>query len=339
MGTTTEWGLRYPDDGQSNDLHTDFMNLAEDVDAALATVDGGGGGDGASAYEVAVANGFVGTEAEWLESLVGADGAQGPQGDPGPQGIQGPQGPQGIQGPQGDTGPQGPQGIQGPQGEPGVDGIDGGAGSIGPKGDKGDTGDTGPQGPQGPTGATGPAGADGAQGPQGIQGPQGETGPQGPPGLDGGAGSVGPQGPQGIQGPQGDPGPAGADGADGGFVSRTVTSITTASLGNGATENTTITLKPGYRVLNIETDRAARVRLYDSTASRTADASRAVGTDPTGVHGVIVDLVTTDIELSWWLSPVVDGYTVDATDTVPVAVTNLGTTGTVTVDVTWVRSE
>lgn len=122
-------------------------------------------------------------------------------------------------------------------------------------------------------------------------------------------------------------------------MSRTVTSITTASLGNGATENTTITLKPGYRVLNIETDRAARVRLYDSTASRTADASRAVGTDPTGVHGVIVDLVTTDIELSWWLSPVVDGYTVDATDTVPVAVTNLGTTGTVTVDVTWVRSE
>ena len=32
------------------------------------------GADGASAYEVAVSNGFVGTEAEWLTSLVGADG-------------------------------------------------------------------------------------------------------------------------------------------------------------------------------------------------------------------------------------------------------------------------
>lgn len=35
--------------------------------------DGQPGADGASAYEIAVANGFVGTEAEWLESLRGAD--------------------------------------------------------------------------------------------------------------------------------------------------------------------------------------------------------------------------------------------------------------------------
>lgn len=70
----------------------------------------GGGGvgpagpAGLSAYEVALANGFVGTEEEWLASLVG------PQG---PQGLQGPQGPQG---PQGETGPQGPQGETGPDG-------------------------------------------------------------------------------------------------------------------------------------------------------------------------------------------------------------------------------
>ncbi len=38
---------------------------------------GPAGADGLSAYEVAVANGFVGTEEEWLESLVGADGADG----------------------------------------------------------------------------------------------------------------------------------------------------------------------------------------------------------------------------------------------------------------------
>jgi len=38
------------------------------------------GVDGASAYEVAVSNGFVGTEAQWLASLVG------PQGEPGPAG-------------------------------------------------------------------------------------------------------------------------------------------------------------------------------------------------------------------------------------------------------------
>ncbi len=41
------------------------------------------GDPGDSAYEVAVANGFTGTEAEWLASLVGPEGPQGPKGDPG----------------------------------------------------------------------------------------------------------------------------------------------------------------------------------------------------------------------------------------------------------------
>lgn len=35
---------------------------------------GDNGADGASAYDVAVANGFQGTEQEWLDSLKGADG-------------------------------------------------------------------------------------------------------------------------------------------------------------------------------------------------------------------------------------------------------------------------
>lgn len=65
---------------------------------------GADGADGDSAYAVALANGFVGTEAQWLASLVG------PQG---PQGIQGAVGPQG---PQGDPGPAGPPGDPGPAG-------------------------------------------------------------------------------------------------------------------------------------------------------------------------------------------------------------------------------
>lgn len=56
------------------------------------------GDDGLSAYQIAVANGFTGTESEWLASLVGEQGPQGPQGI---QGIQGPQGIQGEQGPPG----------------------------------------------------------------------------------------------------------------------------------------------------------------------------------------------------------------------------------------------
>ena len=62
---------------------------------------GGTGEDGKSAYEIAVENGFVGTEEEWLESLIGPPG------------------------------PQGPQGIQGIQGEPGLPGADGADGADG----------------------------------------------------------------------------------------------------------------------------------------------------------------------------------------------------------------
>ena len=36
--------------------------------------DGDNGSDGKSAYEIAVQNGFIGTEAEWLESLKGEEG-------------------------------------------------------------------------------------------------------------------------------------------------------------------------------------------------------------------------------------------------------------------------
>ena len=41
---------------------------------------------GASAYEIAVENGFEGTEEEWLASLVGPQGPQGEPGEPGEEG-------------------------------------------------------------------------------------------------------------------------------------------------------------------------------------------------------------------------------------------------------------
>ena len=65
---------------------------------------------GASAYDIAIANGFVGTQAEWLASL---DGAQGPQGPAGPTGPQGPQGPAGAPGATGLPGTNGTNGTDG----------------------------------------------------------------------------------------------------------------------------------------------------------------------------------------------------------------------------------
>lgn len=66
----------------------------DDLDTRVTTLESAGV-EGASAYEVAVADGFVGDEAAWLASLVGADGDDGAQG---PQGIQGPAGADGADG-------------------------------------------------------------------------------------------------------------------------------------------------------------------------------------------------------------------------------------------------
>jgi len=88
--------------------------------------DGTDGVDGASAYQVAVNNGFVGTESAWLLSLKGAKG---------------------------DTGNAGAAGAKGDTGN---------TGAKGDKGDKGDTGDTGPTGPAGSGDMNGPASSNGS---------------------------------------------------------------------------------------------------------------------------------------------------------------------------------
>ncbi len=74
------------------------------------------GKDGKSAYEIAVEHGFVGTEAEWLESLKGADGKDG---------VNGKDGCDGRNGVDGLPGKNGKDGADGLPGRDGIDGTDG----------------------------------------------------------------------------------------------------------------------------------------------------------------------------------------------------------------------
>lgn len=158
-----------------------YTKQQADAKFALKGEGGGTGGEnGASAYEIAVANGFVGTEQEWLASL---KGEKGDKGDTGLQGIQGVQGEQGIQGEKGDKGDTGLTGAAGEKGENGISAYDvavinGFTGTQaewlaslkGEKGDKGDKGDKGEQGERGLQGAQGPRGYQGEQGPAGADG-------------------------------------------------------------------------------------------------------------------------------------------------------------------------
>lgn len=103
--------------------------LNMDLDTGDSSMDNGfgeamllAGPPGMSAYEVALSNGFAGTEEEWLASLHGERGKAGPAGPAGERGPQGEQGDPGIQGP---AGAAGRDGADGKDGKDGIDGRDG----------------------------------------------------------------------------------------------------------------------------------------------------------------------------------------------------------------------
>lgn len=70
----------------------------------IELIPGPKGDNGASAYEVALENGFKGTEKEWLASLQGAQGKDGATGPKGDKGDKGDIGATGEKGPKGDAG-------------------------------------------------------------------------------------------------------------------------------------------------------------------------------------------------------------------------------------------
>jgi hypothetical protein len=72
---------------------------------------GADGDNGLSAYEIALSNGFSGSEAQWIISLKGDTGDTGAQGPTGATGAQGPVGAQGPTGATGATGATGPAGT------------------------------------------------------------------------------------------------------------------------------------------------------------------------------------------------------------------------------------
>ena len=95
------------------DLYTQLLKKLSEMQT------GANGKDGRSAYEIAIENGFVGTAAEWLESLKGRDGIDGKDGLPGKDGKDG------ADGLPGKDGTNGKDGLPGKDGRDGRDGKDG----------------------------------------------------------------------------------------------------------------------------------------------------------------------------------------------------------------------
>ncbi len=88
---------------------------------------------GKSAYDIAVENGFTGTEKEWIDSLkgeVGPAGAKGDKGDTGEKGADGADGAAGAAGAAGENGADGAKGEDGEDGKDGKPGLNGAPGSV-----------------------------------------------------------------------------------------------------------------------------------------------------------------------------------------------------------------
>ena len=141
------------------------------------------GSDGKSAYQIAVEQGYQGSESDWLSSLKGDKGEKGNTGAKGNPGQDGAEGKSAyaiavehgyedseekwllsLKGEKGDTGERGEKGDTGLQGERGEKGETGQQGEQGPKGEKGDPGDRGLQGVPGEKGEKGDAGVAGKDG-------------------------------------------------------------------------------------------------------------------------------------------------------------------------------
>ena len=168
-------GLQNGKDGFSPKVRAEQMEsgvvitiVDADGETSAALHNGANGTDGKSAYQIAVEQGYQGSESDWLSSLKGDKGDKGNTGAKGNPGQDGANGKSAyaiavehgyedseekwilsLKGEKGDTGKRGEKGDTGLQGERGEKGETGQQGEQGPKGEKGEKGDAGVAGKDG----------------------------------------------------------------------------------------------------------------------------------------------------------------------------------------------
>jgi len=113
-GLETDTGKIKIGDGQTSWVNLPYFVDEEIISEMIAAAelqgppgddgeDGADGAPGLSAYQIAVANGFVGNQTQWLASLVGPPGANGTDGTNGSDGEDGQDGVDGTDGVDGES--------------------------------------------------------------------------------------------------------------------------------------------------------------------------------------------------------------------------------------------
>jgi len=122
---------------------------------------------------------------------------------------------------------------------------------------------------------------------------------------------------------------------------RTDVSQTTGSIANDAAANIQFAGFKSYTLYEVQTSHAAWVTLYVNPATRTADASRNINTDPANGSGVVAEVITTGAQ-SQLITPATIGFNYDnpATTTIYAKVVNKsGSTQNITVTLTILQLE
>lgn len=122
---------------------------------------------------------------------------------------------------------------------------------------------------------------------------------------------------------------------------RTDVSQTTGSIADDAAANIQFAGFKSYTLYEVQTSHAAWVTLYVNPATRTADASRNINTDPANGSGVVAEVITTGAQ-SQLITPATIGFNYDnpATTTIYAKVVNKsGSTQNITVTLTILQLE
>jgi len=135
-------------------------------------------------------------------------------------------------------------------------------------------------------------------------------------------------------------GATGVTGATGtSTFTRQSVSVTTASLAPGAIEQDTVTMAKSANIFSVSCNNSAWVRIYCTSAARTADLGRSILNDPVPGSGCIFDGSTSSVITC---SPVPNFYNLDATPNTNcyLSIMNLGSTTTsITTIITFVPEE
>ncbi|MBD1864185.1 MULTISPECIES: hypothetical protein [Trichocoleus] len=109
-------------------------------------------------------------------------------------------------------------------------------------------------------------------------------------------------------------------------LTRSSVSATTTAIAAKASDSLSLPdLENVCLLLNVTSSAPVRIRLYRSEAYRVADLNRAIGTDPSGEHGLILDLVLQAGNLDWDLAPVVWAAAISG-NAIAATITNLDIT-------------